>query len=73
MRWPWKRREAAPEAGGPSPDAREAILARCRAELELEQARQKEQEVAELAETLRRHRRVNHFAELFIKSMEEGR
>jgi hypothetical protein len=72
MKWPWSRREAAAEQITPSPDADEARDARCRAQAELIRAKEQMPEVKELAEQLRQHRRVNHFAELFGKTMGGG-
>jgi hypothetical protein len=72
MKWPWSRREAAAQQTTPSPDIDEARRARCSAEAQLEQTKERSSEVEELAEKLRQHRRVNHFAELFGKTMGGG-
>jgi hypothetical protein len=68
MRWPWQRRTASQHC--PSGDAGEATEARRRAEEELRRTHEQTGEVRELADRLRQHRRVNHFAELFSRSFE---
>lgn len=68
-RWFWWRRPAPPP--GP-PDAAEAVAARLRAEADLLRTMEQSVEVRELADQLRAHRRVNHFAELFGAAFERG-
>jgi hypothetical protein len=70
VRWPWRRRLAA--APPSSDDAHEATQARCKAEEDLRRTHEQTAEVRKLAEQLRQHRRVNHFAELFGRSMGGG-
>jgi transcription elongation GreA/GreB family factor len=71
MRWPWRRpRPPLPVAA--SDDADEACRARLQAEEDLRRTHEQTAEVRELAEKLRRHQRVNHFAELFGRSIEGG-
>lgn len=70
MRLPWQRRKTSPSC--PSGDADEAAEARRRAEEELRRTHEQTAQVRELAEQLRAHRRVNHFAELFAQSFEGG-
>jgi hypothetical protein len=71
MRWPWQQRR--PSTACPSSvDAEEAAQARAKAEEDLRRTHEKTAEVRELAEKLRQHRRVNHFAELFGRSFEGG-
>lgn len=70
MRLPWQRTK--PARPCPSGDAGEAAEARRRAEEELQRTMAQTEEVRELAERLRAHRRVNHFAELFAQSFEGG-
>ena len=66
MRWPWKRRAAVVHPA--SDDVEEATEARRVAEEHLARSEERTAEVHELAEKLRAHRRVNHFAELFGQS-----
>lgn len=72
MRWPWHQRRPAP-AETPSGDVLDAAEARRRAEEALQRTQEQTPEVRALAEQLRHHRRVNHFAELFGKSLEGPR
>lgn len=71
MRLPWPRRPPAPTVR-PSGDTDEAVQARRRAEEDLRRTHEQTAQVRELAEQLRRHRRVNHFAELITQSFEGG-
>lgn len=71
MRWPWQNRPTLPACTS-SDDADEAAQARRKAEEDLRRTHEQTAEVRELAEQLRRHRRVNHFAELFGRSFEGG-
>lgn len=71
MRWPWRpRREPTPLC--PSDDTEEAARARSKAEEDLRRTHEQTAEVRRLAEQLRRHRRINHFAELFGRSLGGG-
>lgn len=65
MRWPWSRPEPPPV----SSDVDEAVEARQQAEEQLEQTQEMTAEVREIAKKLREHRHVNHFAELFGRSL----
>jgi hypothetical protein len=62
MRWPWSRKQ--PEAEPVVDDIEEATRARRHAERALERAKEQTNEVHRVAAALRRHGRVNHFAEL---------
>lgn len=62
MRWPWNRPK--PQPTPPADDTAEASEARRRAEQALRQDRARSGEVRRVADQSRRHRRVNHFAEL---------
>ena len=68
MRWPWSK---APQQQlePTSDDAHEAAAARRRAEEELRLAKEQTSEVCEVAEQLRKHRRQNHFADLFGRTL----
>jgi hypothetical protein len=70
MRWPWQRRK--PETRCPSDDSHEAEQARLQAEEDLAKTLAQSAAVREVADQLRQHRRVNHFAELFGQSLEGG-
>jgi hypothetical protein len=70
MRWPWQKPRPSPCRS--SDDADEAVQARLKAEEDLRLTHEKTAEVRALAEQLRRHRRVNHFAELFGRTFEGG-
>jgi hypothetical protein len=73
VRWPWRKARRRPaEVCPPSTDAEEAVRARRQAEEQLRRTHEQTAEVRELAERLRAHRRVNHFAELFGQSFEGG-
>jgi hypothetical protein len=67
MRWPWRRRTAVPRCA--STDVDEASRARRQAEEALRRTVEQDPEVRRIAEQLRHHRRVNHFAELFGRSL----
>jgi len=67
MRWPWWKRRN-PDRLPASDDAEQAAEARLNAEEQLLRARRRAPEVREIAEQLRQHRRVNHFAELLGQS-----
>jgi hypothetical protein len=71
VRWPWKHRETT-DRRPPSDDVEEATVARIEAEEQLRRDMERTAAVRELADQLRRHRRVNHFAELFSQSFEGG-
>jgi hypothetical protein len=70
MRWPWRRRRTAPAR--PPSDADEAEQARRKAEEDLVRTLEQGDAVREVADQLRQHRRVNHFAELFGQTFEGG-
>lgn len=67
MRWPWRRRTAVPRLA--PTDVDEASRARLQAEEALRRTVEQNPEVCRIAEQLRHHRRVNHFAELFGRSL----
>lgn len=62
MRWPWSPRQPASKTA--PDDAEEAAAARRRAEEALAAAKEQTGEVRRVADAMRHHRRVNHFAEL---------
>lgn len=72
MNWPWRRRSTSPVVSIPPTDSEEATRARCRSEAELEMVKEQAEKVTSVADQLRHHRHVNHFAELFRKTMEGG-
>jgi hypothetical protein len=71
MRWPWQHRPAADRCPS-STDADEATEARIEAEEQLRRDLERSADIREIAAQSRRHRRVNHFAELFSQSFEGG-
>ncbi len=67
MTWswpPWKCRRADKPQPEPSDDVEEAAKLRRREQASLERDRANGGAVRDLAERLRRHREINHFAEL---------
>ncbi|MFE6716867.1 hypothetical protein ACFVDU_04665 [Streptomyces albidoflavus] len=68
MKWPWRRRR-----GGRSPGQAAADRALHRARADRQEAEDRQPAVQETAETLRRYREENHFAQLFRASIEGRR
>lgn len=66
MRWPWSRKPSGAEPV--STDLGEAIEAKTKAEQALAQAIDQSGEIQQVAARSRRHRNVNHFAELISET-----
>lgn len=66
MRWPWNKREKAPEPM--SDDVDEAVRARRRAEEALARDRARTREISVETGRAVRHARVNHFAQLISET-----
>jgi hypothetical protein len=70
MRWPWNKRERAPEPV--ADDADEAAAARRRAEKALLDARRQTGEIRAVRDRSVYHQRVNHFAQLISETFRGG-